>query len=172
MLCIDDFFDHPSNRIHLTHYSSSFQMRNLMLQEFNVIYIQCHTASKWQDPLRTILGPLAPFGMKRATEKSQGEGDVSVLGSWGQGGEFGAVGVFITWGCYNKMPQIYYRNVFSRSSTDQKSPWRHQLLALPGRFQLLVAPGVPWLAAASSNLFLCLHVAFFPVSLCVSYFCF
>lgn len=126
MLCIDDFFDHPSNRIHLTHYSSSFQMRNLMLQEFNVIYIQCHTASKWQDPLRTILGPLAPFGMKRATEKSQGEGNVSELGSWGQGGELGAVGVFITWGCCNKMPQIYYRNVFSRSSTDQKSPWRHQ----------------------------------------------
>ena len=50
-----------------------------MPQELNVIYIQCHTASKWQEPLRTILGPLAPFGMKRATEKSQGEGDVSEL---------------------------------------------------------------------------------------------
>lgn len=92
---------------------------------------------------------------------------MSELGSWGQGGELGVVGVFITWGCCNKMPQIYYRNVFSRSSTDQKSPWRHQLLALPGRFQLLVAPGVPfWLAAASSNLFCLPWPSFLCLSVC------
>ena len=154
-------------------------MRNLMLREFNVIHIQCHTASKRQDPLRTILGPLAPFGMKRATEKSQGEGDVSELGSRGQGGELGVVGVFITWGCCNKIPQIYCRNVFSKfqrsevhmkSSAESCSFWRLQGRILPGCFQLLVAPSGPWLVAASS--FLRLHIAFFPVSLCVSYFCF
>ena len=76
--------------------------------------------------------------------------------------------VLASWGCCNKAPQTRNnRNAFSYHSGSPKSEVKATLLPeAPGEdpsclFQLLVAPGVPWLVAPSLPSLTCTQLDFF-----------
>ena len=98
VLDMDYFFDPPHNRIHPAHYSSQCWDGKSDAPGIWCSLYPGHTASKWQDPLRTILGSFAPFGVKRGAEKKSHRKRVTRR-SWIHGARvenLGLVGVLVS----------------------------------------------------------------------------